>query len=131
MEPKYLQIPKAVYEVLKDRMEKRVNAVLDYSFRGDKCREAMLLEYFGDTGHPDCGHCDVCIEHKKVKNHTSKDVQDGILYMAQVKPRKIEEFIDTLSFPRDEIFAMVSFLVDEGFLQHLDDDTYKNPIPLK
>lgn len=131
MEPKYLQIPKAVYEVLKDRMEKRVNAVLDYSFRSDKCREAMLLEYFGDTGHPDCGHCDVCIEHKKVKNHTSKDVQDGILYMAQVKPRKIEEFIDTLSFPRDEIFAMVSFLVDEGFLKHLDDDTYKNPIPLK
>ena len=35
------------------------------------------------------------------------------------------EFIKTLSFPHDEIFKAISFLVDEGFLVHLDNDTYQ------
>ena len=45
--------------------------------------------------------------------------------MAGLRPRRLEEFIDTLSFPRDEIIGMLSFLVDEGFVEHLDDDTYR------
>jgi len=37
----------------------------------------------------------------------------------------LEEFCHTLSFPKDEIIAMLSFLVDEGYVEHLDDDTYR------
>lgn len=44
--------------------------------------------------------------------------------MAGLRPRRIDEFINTLSFPRDEVINMLSFLVDEGFVEHLDDDTY-------
>ena len=49
--------------------------------------------------------------------------------MAGIKPRTINEFLTTLSFPKDMIFSQISFLVDEGFLQHLPDDTYVNPAP--
>ena len=55
----------------------------------------------------------------------------GILYMAQVKPRRLEDFFRTLAFNKGEILSMVSFLVDEGHLIHQPDDTYVNPIPLK
>ncbi len=129
-EPRHLLIPKSVYEDLKQRMENRVEAVINYGFNHDKCRESMLLEYFGQTATACCTHCDVCIDKRKRSDHTAKDVHDGILYMAQVKPRHLQDFVKTLSFPHDEIFAAVSFLVDEGFLKHLDDDTYVNPIPL-
>jgi DNA-binding IclR family transcriptional regulator len=45
--------------------------------------------------------------------------------MAGLRPRRLEEFLHTLSFPKDEILSMLSFLVDEGFVEHLDDDTYR------
>ena len=50
--------------------------------------------------------------------------------MTQVRPRTLKELIDTLSFAQEDVINMVSFLVDEGYLKHLDDDTYKNPVPL-
>ena len=130
-EPQQILIPKAVYEVLRQRMEQRIDAVLTYCFDDSICRENYLVQYFGEHVNKPCGHCDTCIERRKRSDHTPQDLQEGILYMTQVKPRTLKELVSTLSFPKDEVIATVSFLVDEGFLRHLSDDTYKNPIPLK
>ena len=130
-ETRYLLFPKPVYEDMRARMEQRVNAVINYALTDATCREKMLLRYFEESSD-DCGRCDVCIERRKKADHTPQEVQDGVLYMAQVKPRRLTDFITTLSFPQDEIIATVSFLVDEGLLIHkMPDDTYINPIPLK
>ena len=130
-EPRYVEIPKTAYEDLHERMQKRVEAVLDYAFSESGCRENKLLAYFGERSEQPCSHCDLCIANRKKSDHTPKDVQDGILYMSSVKPRKLSDFFKTLSFPKNEIVEMLAFLVDEGFVEHLPDDTYKNPIPLK
>lgn len=130
-EPRYVEIPSSAYEDLRDRMQTRIEAVLDYAFSDNGCRENKLLAYFGESATQPCGHCDLCIANRKRQDHTPKDVQEGILYMSSVKPRKLSEFIKTLSFPKEEILEMLDFLVDEGFVEHLPDDTYKNPIPLK
>lgn len=130
-EPQHVAIPRAVYEDLRSRMEQRVEAVIGYCCRDDICREQFLVEYFGEESHDRCGHCDTCIEQRKKQQYTPRDIQDGILYMTQVRPRTLKELVDTLSFTKDDIISMVSLLVDEGYLKHLDDDTYKNPVPLK
>ena len=129
-ETRYLQFPKAVYEDMRARMEQRVNAVINYAFTDSACREKLLLAYFEEESD-DCGRCDVCIERKKKLNHTQQDVIDGVLYVTQVKPRKMMDLIATLSFPRDEVINVVALLVDEGLLIHQNDDTYHNPVPLK
>ena len=127
-EPKHLIIPKVVYQDLRERMEQRVEAVIDYAYDDNVCRECKLLNYFDESHATPCGHCDVCVDVRKRSNHVASDVQDGILYMAGVRPRSLKEFIDTLSFPRDEVMTTVSFLVDEGYLKHnADDDTYLLP----
>ncbi len=130
-EPQHVAIPRAVYENLRSRMEQRVEAVIGYCYRDDICREQFLVEYFGEESHDRCGHCDTCIEQRKKQQYTPRDIQEGILYMTQVRPRTLKELVDTLSFTKDDIISMVSLLVDEGYLKHLDDDTYKNPVPLK
>ena len=130
-EPQLVAIPRAVYEDLRSRMEQRVEAVIGYCYRDDICREQFLVEYFGEESQDRCGHCDTCIEQRKKQQYTPRDIQDGILYMTQVRPRTLKELVDTLSFTKDDIISMVSLLVDEGYLKHLDDDTYKNPVPLK
>ena len=130
-EPEQVLIPKTVYEDQRARMEKRVGAVVEYCYSEDICREKYLVEYFGENSDERCGHCDTCIENKKKQQYAPKELQDGILYMTQVRPRTLKELIDTLSFTKDDIIDMVSLLVDEGFIEHLSDDTYKNPEPLK
>ena len=124
-EPKYVLIPRAVYEDLRQRMTDRVEATINYAYSDTGCRERMLLGYFGEQSADDCGHCDLCIDRRKRGDHVPEDVQQGILYMAGLRPRRLEEFLNTLSFPRDEVISMLSFLVDEGFIEHLDDDTYR------
>ncbi|MDY6251284.1 MAG: hypothetical protein SPL48_00965 [Bacteroidales bacterium] len=73
----------------------------------------------------------MCIARRKHSDHSPQDVQDGILYMSQVKPRRLEEFVNTLSFPQEEVLATLSSLVDEGLVIHKSDDTYVNPKPLR
>ncbi|MBR4829249.1 MAG: RecQ family ATP-dependent DNA helicase [Muribaculaceae bacterium] len=124
-EPKHILFPKSVYEQQLQRMTERIEAIINYSNSSDGCRERMLLGYFGEKLDNDCGHCDLCIDRRKREDHVPSDVQDAILYMAEIRPRRIEEFLHTLSFPRDEVVVMLSFLVDEGFVEHLDDDTYR------
>ena len=124
-EPKHVLFPKAVYEDLRQRMSDRIESIINYAYSDSGCRERMLLSYFGENQADECGHCDLCIDRRKRGDHTPDDVQQGILYMSGQRPRRLEEFIHTLSFPKDEIIAMLSFLVDEGFVEHLDDDTYR------
>jgi ATP-dependent DNA helicase RecQ len=124
-EPKHVILPRAVYEELRQRMSDRIEATINYAYSDAGCRERMLLSYFGENAATDCGHCDLCIDRRKRSDHTPADVQQGILYMTGQRPRRLEEFFRTLSFPKDEIIAMLSFLVDEGFVEHLDDDTYR------
>ena len=124
-EPQHVLIPKVVYEDLRERMTHRVESIINYAYSDNGCRERMLLGYFGERADEDCGHCDLCIDKRKREDHLPADVQQGILYMAGLRPRRIDEFLNTLSFPRDEIINMLSFLVDEGFVEHLDDDTYR------
>ena len=123
-EPKYVLIPKAIYEDLRQRMTDRIEATINYAYSDTGCRERMLLGYFGEQRADACGQCDLCIDMRKREDHAPADVQQGILYMAGLRPRRLEEFLSTLSFPRDEVISMLSFLVDEGFIEHLEDDTY-------
>ena len=50
--------------------------------------------------------------------------------MTSLKPRTAQEIVDTLSFPHEEVYAMLRFLVEEGFVQKLSDGTFKNPKPI-
>ncbi len=123
-EPKYVLIPKAIYEDLRQRMTDRIEATINYAYSDTGCRERMLLGYFGERRADACGQCDLCIDMRKREDHAPGDVQQGILYMAGLRPRRLEDFLSTLSFPHDEVISMLSFLVDEGFIEHLEDDTY-------
>jgi ATP-dependent DNA helicase RecQ len=124
-EPKYVKIPLTVYEERKARLESRVQSVIDYSNNKTACRENILLNYFSESKSEPCGRCDVCIEQRKSKEPAvPADIQSGIVYMATLKPRHLADFISTLSFPKEKIIEMVTFLTDEGYILHLDDDTY-------
>ncbi len=55
-----LKISKKSYDLRKNELTKRIDAVIEYGTSTTKCRSQMLLEYFGETDAAPCGICDVC-----------------------------------------------------------------------
>lgn len=127
-ETKYLLIPKTIYEEQKKRIVYRIENMEQYAYSIDKCREKMLLDYFGDKNTNNCGTCDVCIDKKKKDSYSEKDIIDGVLYMTQNKPRTINDFIETLAFPKAEIIKTVSRLADERIIILTESGLYKKNV---
>lgn len=48
------------YTFLKQRYIDHIESVIAYVENTDKCRQQMILEYFGETDSKPCGKCDVC-----------------------------------------------------------------------
>lgn len=126
-----LLFPKTIYEDLRRQYEQRIESILQYAFSTDTCRENMLLTYFGETKNQECKHCDICIHKRKEQTYTAQDIQEGLLYMTSIKPRTLTDFYETLSFTKEDINHMLTFLVDEGFIIHKSDDKYYNPTKIK
>ena len=61
LDQKRLNQRKAIYR-------EKVEGFLHYCFVKDKCRTRILLDYFGENTHEDCGHCDNCIKKKQAGN---------------------------------------------------------------
>jgi len=62
---KYVTISNANYKVRKKIMEEHIDTVIRYAESTNRCRSAMLLEYFGEKNAKPCGQCDYCIRHKE------------------------------------------------------------------
>lgn len=123
-ETKYILIPKSIYETQKERVEYRIRYMMKYFTNTEVCREHILLEYFGNNNLHECGKCDICIEKRKSGTYNENDIIDGVLYMLSNKPRTLQDFINTLSFPPKSIISIVSKLTDEGFLSVNSDGVY-------
>lgn len=63
MEPRYVQITREAYEERRERMADRIKSMITYAI-SSRCRQQMLLEYFGEKADYECGYCDNCIERK-------------------------------------------------------------------
>ncbi len=117
-EPRYVQITRAAYEDRRMVMERRIGSMLSYATSSDKCREAMMRHYFGETDIENCGRCDVCLDRRKRSDaaYSTENIIDGIMYMVSTRPRSITDFTSTLSFRADDVIATLTRLVDEGFI---------------
>lgn len=111
--PKHVIISKDSYEIRKERLEKRLKAVSEYAFFQGKCRENIILNYFGETKTDTCGKCDICLSSKnKLTNELTESIEDGILYTLKNENRTLGEIIETLSFPKEHIITVIRNLID-------------------
>lgn len=58
-------LSRAVYEERRDNYEQRSREMLRYAQQEEACRSSFMLNYFGEEGTPDCGHCDVCLAKRR------------------------------------------------------------------
>ncbi|MDE6297710.1 MAG: RecQ family ATP-dependent DNA helicase [Muribaculaceae bacterium] len=120
-EPKYIQIPKTVYEHRKKILSDRVEAMINYA-TAFKCRENMILEYFGEERKDNCEKCDHCRDRKNKGNSIKgkeKEVITSLLEFINNRPNGVDFRIISHNFnqPRETIAQLLSFLVNEGFIR--------------
>ena len=97
--------------------------MIDYAYSKGRCREKILLEYFGETDAKDCGCCDVCRDHKK-NNDTKRGVKIIEKVSAYLKAHPdgadLRIMERDLQIPAGELGEYIEFLCSEGFAEVQD-----------
>lgn len=116
--PKYVALPKTVYEDQRDRLERRIEAMKAFAFSDDTCRVNTMLRYFGETPSSDCGKCDVCRRNKpKRETMTTQALQESIKYMvSQSGGHTIDYIINETDAPRQVVIETIRQLLDSGVI---------------
>lgn len=115
VDSKDLQISPENYHTLKQRAKDRLDAIITYVTKDNRCRSQTLLDYFGEINKARCGSCDVCLERNKL--NLSKLKFDMILEiikpLLQKNPCTIDELIlSTPNFQEEEIMSAIQWLTD-------------------
>lgn len=122
-EQRYLRIPLKAYEERKERLEKRIEKVLEYTTEKYICRSRILLTYFGEKGTKDCKTCDVC-RSSKGSVLTDDDFSEIRRLLSEIvtdTPQTISEIITQLPYPEQKSITAIRFLVDSDRRFQLSD----------
>lgn len=121
-------IDKDLYFFLKKRSESRLESMIEFA-EADKCREMVMLDYFGQESTEECGRCDICLgsrieipdeNEKKMIFHRLKK------YLAHNKSRSVLQLLDM--FPiiyRHRVLYTINKLEDVGWLSIDDNQNVK------
>ena len=122
----HIQLPREIYEDRLEQYRLRIEAMLRYAQTSDRCRNRMLLEYFGEKSTTDCGQCDVCLsgQGRLVTPEGQQDARQRILALLPDRQRHHITELFRLQLPTEELNAALAFLIkeekirqDDGFIQ--------------
>lgn len=110
-----IHIGKEAYENLQQRYGQRIKSVLDYVTMRHRCRNQILLGYFGEEIKP-CGQCDVCLSREKseLSNTEFENISAVLCDKLRAKPLRIDRLVDTLPYDEEKILNALRKLLDDG-----------------
>ena len=116
-----VSIGKAIYEDLYKRYVGRIKSVLDYASMRHRCRNQVLLGYFGEDIKA-CGQCDVCLAKSRAQltRPEFETIADVIQDRLRPKPLRIEKLIDALPYDEEKAINAVRQLLDDGLVSYND-----------
>ncbi len=124
LDEKSLFISRETYKDRKERYIERLNSVLDYALRTNKCRSQILLEYFGEKNSERCGKCDVC-EHQdeiELNENEFELIREEIKGIVNLEPVVLNSLIDKVPFKEDKIITVIQWLLDNMYIAYNKDN---------
>lgn len=118
-EPRYVLLPKAVYEDQRTMMQQRVDAMIGYT-ETEGCREVYMLRYFGQANSHDCGRCDTCLNRVKQQTITDEQVIEYLMRVCADTPWTLKALTAATRLPIERLAAILTSLVDEGWMRYND-----------
>lgn len=123
---RYVMIGKDIYEDRKKVISERTEAMIDYGFGKGKCREKILLEYFGEQDGKDCGRCDICRGRNQRSGENEENRLARIVEYIRSRPggADIRIMERDLRIVPSQLSEYLSYLCGEGFVI-LEDGLYR------
>ncbi|MFZ6053225.1 RecQ family ATP-dependent DNA helicase [Halocola ammonii] len=119
-----LYLPADIFQNRQQREEIRLLGMIDYLNATD-CRSRVLLRYFGETGAPHCGHCDVCTKAKKegISPALWDEISGTLLEKIMTKKLRIDQLSSTFPEADPELLRKtIQWKIDSGELVVSDDE---------
>ncbi|MBS7563188.1 RecQ family ATP-dependent DNA helicase [Mucilaginibacter sp. Bleaf8] len=119
LDKRYLENRKSVYQ-------QKMEAMLTYACQ-QQCRSQMLLAYFGETGAPKCGVCDVCLQEKRQKNaaQLNENIAEEIMELLNQEPVSLDQLVTSLKHgQKSERLTVIRMLLDSGRIKTSGDKFY-------
>lgn len=104
------RISKEIQHYLNNKTQK-AKAIINYINNQDVCRNQLLLSYFDETTHIDCGKCDVCLANTTTSNIALSDKIIG--YLKSSDPKSILEISLEIKEPEEDILIHLRKLIAE------------------
>ena len=115
----HIQLPPAVYEQRLTQYRQRIQSMLQYIQREDRCRSRQLLEYFGESNTHDCGKCDVCMNGLSTPSEEQQAQQAILQLVADGQRHHITE-LHRLPHSMPAIDAALAYLIKEEEIEQED-----------
>ena len=117
-----LHIGKEAYENLQQRYTERIKSVLDYATMRHRCRNQILLGYFGEDIKP-CGHCDVCLSRERgaLSNTDFETISSVIQDRLRAAPIRVDRLIDALPYEEEKSLNALRQLLDDATVIYNND----------
>lgn len=122
-----VEIPRALYEERRALMEQRLNAIRDFVYNPERCRQQILLEYFGEKDTHPCGYCDNCRRQRAISQPTRQqlaDIDSQIVTLLRTQPYHVDMLARILGVGRDVVVEHLRALADAGCVRMLGPAAY-------
>ena len=116
-----LRFSREVYDERRVVFADRLNSILSYATREDKCRSRLLLEYFGEKKSSECGNCDVCVASRAggKKAPVSAPAEWLLDYLSDRKLHSLDE-LDAMGLSRKAMTELLRTMCDEEKIEIVD-----------
>lgn len=116
-----LSFSREVYDERRAVFADRLNSILSYATREDKCRSRLLLEYFGEKKSSECGNCDVCVASRAggKKAPVSAPAEWLLDYLSDRKLHSLDE-LDAMGLSRKAMTELLRTMCDEEKIEIVD-----------
>ncbi len=121
-DPAYLSVNQTILQQREQLAKKKVASVIQYVKHTERCRTALLLEYFGEDYRQRCGICDVCIRQKKKQKVVHVDRYHQLIdHLLLEGPLLVEEIMEKINpSDRDTFLQVIRDMVDREELKYDD-----------
>jgi ATP-dependent DNA helicase RecQ len=126
LETKQVTLSKEVYNLRKERYQKRTDKMLSYVSEDTVCRSQFLLRYFGEKDVSSCKHCDVCLKEKEstIKEKDFDNICQAVKEILSAEPLDIEQITSKTKIKDDKIISVIRHLTDNKIIIRNDKNQF-------
>ncbi len=116
----FFNLSQETYADRKAIAREKLDSVIQYVTRNDKCRSRILLEYFGEMKSANCGKCDFCkkaVQHQQADN----DYAELLIFLSKFPEAEIDiiELYKLQPAVKKHSGTLFRWCIDKGYLTML------------